>query len=424
MSVRLLKPRRFFIVTLLHVPLLTGCELPVEVKEGLTKIEAISAAQADGANAGQAVCNPFGSSGGVSGRNQGLQGELFHLSASQPKFTRLDPYFLEGTRAPAQLFFDQVNVPTRPFDAGFLTLDGEVLKTPEGNTLYEWFALRLESQLRLVQGDRAGKKQFALLTDDGSRLRMKLNGQWETVVENDENHPTKLVVSSFPIDMNSSSSIPIELQYFQGPRYHIALMILWRDWPEGENAWKDPLNGQLGNSLYFDSSKSPPEPQQAYKDLLSRGWNPISSQNFYLESGGAQENPCPENPKPENPNPEVPTDPVDPSEPTNPQDPTNPTDPIDPKEEQALSISGFDGTTTNTTANLIWQTPGAPSTTKIYWGTVPDNLNANWESQVNTMIHQVTVSGLQPATVYYFQAESTNASGMSVRSQVLIKATK
>jgi hypothetical protein len=416
MFCKLLRPRRFFIITLLHMPLLTGCELPVTVEEGLTKIEVVSGAQASPGASGSQVCDPFGSAGSQ-GRNQGLKGELYSLAPGLPNYTTLDPYFSFGTRAPADLYMNQVNVPTRPFDAGFITLDGEVLKNTQGNTLYEWFALRLEANLRLVQGDRTGKKQFALLTDDGSRLQMKIDGVWQTVINNDDNHPTKLLVSTQPIEMNHQSDIPLEFKYFQGPRYHIAVMILWRDWPEGEGEWQEPLNGASGNSLYFDSTKSPPVPQPAYQALLDRGWKPIPAANFFLPNGVVTENPCPE----ENVNP-----PEDPSEDPTPEDPiTDPTteNPTDPA-TLPLVISGFDGTTGVGSADIIWQTVGVPSTSKIVWGTSPDQLNFSMENLNPQTVHQMTITGLQPATVYYFRAESKDAAGRTVNSSVLIKATK
>lgn len=420
---KILKPRRFFIVTLLHIPILTGCELPVTVEEGLTKIEVVSGAQASGGNPGTQVCDPFGSTGSQ-GRNQGLKGELYSLAPGLPNYTTLDPYFSFGTRAPADVYFNQVNVPTRPFDAGFITLDGEVLKNSQGNTLYEWFALRLESNLRLVQGDRAGKKQFALLTDDGSRLRMKLDGAWKTVINSDDHHPTKLVISNEPIEMNFQSDIPLEFKYFQGPRYHIAVMILWREWPEGEGEWQDPLNGALGNSLYFDSTKSPPAPQPAYQALLDRGWKPIPAANFFLPNGEVVENPCPEDTTDPTDNTSTDTSTTTSTSTSTSTTTSTSTDTQTDPSTIPFSISGFDGTTSANSADLIWQTAGVPSSSKIFWGTSSDQLNSSSENTNAQTVHQITVTGLLPATVYYFQAESRDTSGRVVRSSVLIKATK
>lgn len=415
MNAKRLKTRWFFLLSLMLLPLLTGCEMPVEVEEGATKIDVVPLQTVpDGASpATGTVCNPFG--GGSAGRNQGLKGEIFHLPTSLPRYENVESYLQNGTKLEATLFFDQVNVPTRPFDRGFSTTEGVVLKTPAGDTLYEWFAIRFESVLKLTGQDRPGRIQLGLLSDDGSVLKGKVDGQWQTLVDNNGQHATRFAIGSSPVEMSAATELPIELQYYQGPRMHIATMILWREWPEGNNAWRDPYNGASGNDLFFDSNQSPPAAQPYYQALLARGWKVIPAANFFLPSEAPQ-NPCPENP-------DLPGE-TDNEEP-NPTASPSPTPSPTPEPIGEFMVSGFDGTTTNTTAFLIWQTQGHASTTRVYWGTSPANLvqQDDLGSALNT-VHQFEVRNLNPATTYYFMAESTDANGNVVTSGVIQKRTK
>lgn len=418
MARKLLKTGCFFLIAFFILPLLTGCEeLAVEqkVKEGETEIGlAPRVPEVPLGNAEGAVCDPFG--GGSVGRDQGLTAELFHLPSSLPRYEEVSSYLSNGTKLDATLYFNQVNVPTRPFDAGFTTLEGETLKTPNGDTLYEWFAIRFQSTVKLTNNDRPGKVQFALLADDGAIMKGKVDGQWRTIVDNDGTHATRFAISRTPVEMTAASELPIELQYYQGPRLHIAAVVLWREWPEGNNAWKDSLDGSAGNELFFDSTKTPSRPQQAYKDLLARGWKPVPAENFFLPNQ-APANPCP-----------PPAEPEDPTEPTDPNGPVDPNEPVEETPDPStveFAVFGFDGTTTTTTANFIWQTIGVPSTTKIYWGTSETNLTQQANlggAKVTT--HGIQVTGLDPATDYYFRAESTDDYGRTVQSVVIRKATK
>lgn len=420
MTRKLWKIGWFWIFTLMGMPLLAGCPLlPAEVQEGETTIRAeAKIVEPTKPPTTDAVCNPFGNGDSTSlGGEFGLKAELFYLDESLPHFQEVNQYIENGIKLDATLFLDQVNVPTRPFDEGFITTDGRVLQTPAGDTLYEWFALQMESELRLATGDTQGRYQFAMLADDGAVAFYQSGDEWKVLVDNDGEHGTKFKVSQEPITFDGQTRLPIKIQYYQGPRFHIAAVLLWRLWPEEAGAWKDPLDGKVGNDLYFDSTKKPSEPQQAYKDLLARGWMPVKASNYYLPMS-VPENPCPVQEDPEG----VPSE--DPGEEQDQeQDPTTDTGENDPVAE--LAIEGFDGTTTETTVDLIWQTPGVSSIGTVYWGTSADDLSYSKveENSVSTS-HIVRVEGLAPSTLYYFQVEVSDGQGNSLRSDIIHKATK
>jgi hypothetical protein len=74
-------------------------------------------------------------------------------------------------------------------------------------------------------------------------------------------------------------------------------------WPTGDITGHDPLCGQSGNSLFFDSTVTSPEPKPDYNTLLSRCWAVLESENFSLPED-EEENPCVE-PEPESVAPEL-----------------------------------------------------------------------------------------------------------------------
>lgn len=235
------------------------------------------------------VCNPFDGSEQLGDRTQGILGKLFYTLPGETNYTRAVDYITYAHPVDeVSLFFNQLSIPTRPWDRGFVTRSGDVITTPQGDTLYEYFGINFKSQFTLAPGESSGLYQFAILSDDGAVLRMQdANGDWQEVVNNDGTHPTRMGCGTYPVDIQEGQYIPFEVDYYQGPRYHISLIIMWRPWNGDAN---DPECGRQGNSRYFDSTQNPPSPQAAYQGLLDRGWQVVSSDHYYLEK--PEENPC------------------------------------------------------------------------------------------------------------------------------------
>lgn len=89
-----------------------------------------------------------------------------------------------------------------------------------------------------------------------------------------------------------------------------------------------------------------------------------------------------------------------------------------------FAINGFDAATARDTAYLIWYTPGSPSTSQVLWGESPDQMVATNVDTALVENHSMTISGLRPNTTYYFQAISTNESGYTSYSSIIVKTTK
>lgn len=245
---------------------------------------------------GRLVCDPFTQLHGAEARSgQGWVGQVGILPAGSAPMTGAMNYRDHADKLDATLFLGSLDIPTRAFDLGFMTRAGETLKTPQGDTLYEYFSLHLESAIEIPDTQAAGQYQFALLADDGAVLSADVDGSgvFRKIVDNDGTHATKLVVSSTPVTLAHGQRLPIKIDYYQGPRYHIALMLLWRPW----TADSEPLNGRSGNSVFFDSTVVPSAPLAAFDELKTRGWSVVPTDRFRLPSTYAS-NPCVTTPPP------------------------------------------------------------------------------------------------------------------------------
>ncbi|HEX4924492.1 MAG TPA: hypothetical protein VFV50_10415 [Bdellovibrionales bacterium] len=233
----------------------------------------------------QVICDPF--SGDLTACRGGLTGEIYYLNQQkQEQFRALatksvDFYFSDGTKLNAVVNLLNLFGSTRRFNLGFPTADGNLVKDDQGNTLVEYFAFKLRSLVKLHTGDEPGYYQFAILSDDGSRLHAQRTpgGGFELLVDNDGNHSTRMGCSSSLVQMTSETRLPIELDYYQGPRDYIALTFMWRKVTPPGSA--DPLCGAGSNDFFFG-----PYPHNDYSNaygygqLVERGWKVLNENNF------------------------------------------------------------------------------------------------------------------------------------------------
>ena len=235
------------------------------------------------------VCDPLGGGTPVA-YDQGLHAQLFSLKSGAPVPHNVGQMVGAGALSTQDLFFSQIFVPTRLFNEGFPTQTGGLIQNDAGQTLIEYFGLRFEGGLRLGDQEDEGDYELALLSDDGAILSVSTPGAesgFTTVVQNDGDHPTQMGCGQ-TLTMTHGSQFNLRLDYYQGPRYHIALIPMWRKVSAGGAS--EPLCGQSGNALFFDyNNHSAPLP--AYSDLLARGWKPLTQDNFRIPDS-ASYNPC------------------------------------------------------------------------------------------------------------------------------------
>ena len=315
------------------------------------------------------VCDPLSaSSTTTTSYEKGLKAQLFYRDTGMPRYYKTTDY-IEKARASSQtIFLSDINVPTRMFTEGFVTPSGNVLESDSEEKLIEYFALKAKSHLALTEQDEEGDYELAMLADDGSTL--SLNG--ELLINNDGDHPTRMGCASKITTLKKGDQLPLEMTYYQGPRYHISNVLIWR---KATQAGLDSSCGQLGNHLYFNPDAQS-KPQQAFKDLQSRGWKIVKPDNFIISSTTTQVpnpdyNPC-----------AVGTDPV---------------------------VSKFAvGEVVLQSVSLSWETDIPATSQVIITNQTTGGITVTTTDNILRTQHQVQLDNLQSNTVYRVQAYSVS----------------
>ena len=413
------------------------------------------------------VCDPFTNNPGQLGADLtlGIVGSINYLTDSMPRYSKVSDYQNFGARVDATLFLDQVYVPTRAFSLGFATQAGQLITNADANSLYEYFSLHLESQAQLGASDPSGNYQFALLADDGAVLQIDDGSGFKKWVDDDGTHATQMRCSSEPLNLSGGSRIPLKIDYYQGPRYHIALTLLWRPWPRAGGADPECTQG-ASSTRYFDSTKIPSAPTAVFQGMLNRGWKVMSKENFALPTY-ISSNPCQQPTPPKtfivasSPNSSISNQTtasfsfnsniqtatfecsMDGSVRagcTSPQafsalgdgshtfsvwaktagstgqagqsDPTGATDQwiVDTRPP---TISGYSTATTATTLSVQWTT-SKPTTTALNWGKDASVSNTAFGNANFSTVHGVTVTGLTADTFYLFTMGGLDQAGNAV----------
>jgi len=236
------------------------------------------------------ICDPF-VVGGDQTCNGGLVGDIFYLDETrQAEFKALsaktvDYFYAKGIMVNAILALKQLFVSTRSFTQGFPSSGGGLILDDKGNTLYEYFAFRLETVLKLdATVDQPGWYQFATLSDDGSMVLMKSPGTTSygsVLVANDGDHSTRMGCSSAAVFIDDTTRLPLMVKYYQGPRTEIALTLMWRRVP-AMNSPLDSSCGKAGNDTFFGPAPYTNFTTSLFAALTSAegGWRVIAPSNL------------------------------------------------------------------------------------------------------------------------------------------------
>jgi hypothetical protein len=130
----------------------------------------------------------------------GLEGVVYHISRNSkaiPDLRRIKPQ--------GKIYVSTLNIPLRDFTEGF----------PGVTKRQEWFAIEYTGRFWI---EKPGPYRFALTSDDGSRLYI----DDQTVVDNDGIHPAVTKAGSAEL---SGGIHTMRVQYFQGPRLQVALVL-------------------------------------------------------------------------------------------------------------------------------------------------------------------------------------------------------
>jgi hypothetical protein len=132
--------------------------------------------------------------------SDGLLGKIYLLPQNTPMLPNFD------TLQPIDTIYTQsINIPPRSWSAGFPGLPNR----------FEWFAIEYTGTFKT---NKPGHYIFKLLSDDGSKLFI----DDKLIIDNDKLHG--VAVRTGEVDLNNSHH-SIKIQYFQGPRYQIALQL-------------------------------------------------------------------------------------------------------------------------------------------------------------------------------------------------------
>ena len=333
------------------------------------------------------ICDPFNSNSPAA-RDRGVIANMVWLDDTmpprngQPSIQRVADYFTIGNIVESTLYFDRLFVPTRAFDLGFMTETGDVILNHRNEPMYEYFALRFSGQLQLAANENPGLYQIAILSDDGAVMRVSNGSGGETtIISNDGEHSTRMACPLQTVNMQRDTKLPFTLDYYQGPRYHISLVVMWRPLPDGTDPdlpVNDPRCGQSGNSLFFNSTVVPTAAKSPFYELLSRNWKVLENENYYFPEQAS--NPC------------VPA-------------------------EETLSITGFQTTgVTRTSVTLNWQT-NVDSDSQVEVRNVGTGVVFRTTLDPNRVKnHTVTVTGLLANTLYAFKGISVSSGGQTAVS--------
>lgn len=140
---------------------------------------------------------------------EGLLGLVYKLPAQ----TRKLPNFATLGQPFATITVPALKVTARRFEAGFPGLKAG------GEKLLEWFAIRFEGGLMIPS---AGEYTLRVVSDDGAKVYI----DGALVIDNDGVHPPK-ATNSKPLQL-SAGRHDVVVEYFQGPRYQIALELQWQ----------------------------------------------------------------------------------------------------------------------------------------------------------------------------------------------------
>ncbi len=191
-------------------------------------------------------CSPL-NDGGKSATNSGIIGEVrvIHAPNKNEKSLRgnllnyLNPETSE--KLPIKVFMSTIDVPERKFDKGFKTSTQTIL-AHEGRDLLEWFNVNLTSDIKLTAPEEEGMYEFMIISDDGSIFSIEeVDGEMkrENLLYSPKMHAPKAICHNPKsgkykdalVSLKYGKRYRIKLNYFQGPRWRIALQLYWRKIP-------------------------------------------------------------------------------------------------------------------------------------------------------------------------------------------------
>ncbi len=210
-----------------------------------------------------------------------LKGKIYYLNDGTlklPDFSKLKPV--------GEIFTNSLNITPRSFSEGF----------PGVTKRFEWFAIDYKGKFYI---NKTEEINFNLLSDDGSKLII----DGKCIIDNDGVHPPRKVSGKALLKKGFHT---IEVQYFQGPRYQVALVLTYmennrkkvfniKDFTPLKIKESDcEINLRIGDKILFDFNKY--NLKKEARELLDALYLELSSMKFtkiiiegYTDSIGTEE---------------------------------------------------------------------------------------------------------------------------------------
>lgn len=245
------------------------------------------------------ICEPLKEEGEEIVYGHGLVGKLY--DGAPNKIENFKELLEKGKLLEGLIYMSKLNIPTRKFDKGFPREDGTLVMNMMGKDLIENFGIEFSGSLELLPDDGPGYYELGVISDDGTVLDIESDGKLVSIISGDHTTPSKFFCGNQLVRMEAGKKVPMRLRYFQGPRYHIALIMMWRKVQplEGEsellikNQVKQPVKetrcGIAGNKFFFDPDSSS-HPTMEYLDLFDPKkrevpWKIVQHKNLRLPAG-------------------------------------------------------------------------------------------------------------------------------------------
>lgn len=252
--------------------------------------------------------NPTGPATDCTNVKNGLIGEIWYFLDKDPADTiaefvydtldnpiefpeainKVDQFYATGFLVDADILLSSLNKPSIRFSEGFREGGGNLINDANGNPLFEAFAFRLKSFLKLPADLEPGLYELGVIADDGAILKLDTNGDLlpETIVDNDGTHSTRLGCAQGPVILEHDRLVSMEVNYYQGPRNHIALVMVMRKISDAAEVGTDPLCGFASTTQWFGDTSvpgyQPDYVNSKFGELAARGWFIPTTDMFVL----------------------------------------------------------------------------------------------------------------------------------------------
>lgn len=130
-----------------------------------------------------------------------FEGEVMFLAPHTPSL----PKSYDEYDVASRVYACEWDIPQRKFSRGFPGVEGK----------FEWFAIRYSGGFHVTE---TGSYQFRINSDDGTKLYI----DGKLIVDNDGTHPPQSRSGTVTLEQGDHQMV---LEYFQGPRYLIALQV-------------------------------------------------------------------------------------------------------------------------------------------------------------------------------------------------------